>query len=98
MNLPFCDGLTPAAKVVLLSGAYEPPKAAKEHATYAVHRVPSQSQSKFKTHYYLISFLIPKAVSHYLKLHKSGAPNTPSRSRSGLNRSARQRLKWQEQW
>jgi len=37
-------------------GAYEPPKAAKEHATYAVRRVPSQS--KFKTHYYMICFLI----------------------------------------
>jgi len=33
-----------------LPGAYELPK---EHATYTVHRVPSQS--KFKTHYYLIS-------------------------------------------
>jgi len=74
------------------SGAYEPPKAAKEHATYTVHRVPSQS--KFKPHYYLISFLIWKVISRYLKPHKSNMPNTPSRSCSRLNRSARRRLKW----
>jgi len=67
----------------LQSGAYEPPKAAKEHATYAVCQVPSQS--KFKTHHYLISFLIWKVVSRYLKLHKSNTPNTPS----WLNISAR---------
>jgi len=51
-------------------------------------------QSKFKTHYYLISFLIWKVVSRYLKPHKSNTPNTHSR----LNRSARRRLKWQERW
>jgi len=28
------------------AGAYEPPKEAKEHATYAVLRVPSQSKLK----------------------------------------------------
>jgi len=42
---------------IIVSGAYELPK---ENATYAVRRVPSQS--KFKTHYYLISFLIWKVV------------------------------------
>jgi len=50
------------------TGAYEPLKAAKEHVTYAVYQVPSQS--KFKTHYYLISFLIWKVVSCYLKPYK----------------------------
>ena len=28
----------------MLTGAYEPPKAAKEHATYTACRVPSQSK------------------------------------------------------
>ena len=28
----------------VISGAYEPPKAAKEHETYTVRRVPSQSK------------------------------------------------------
>jgi len=65
--------------LLLSPGAYELPKVVKEHATYAVRQVPSQSI--FKT---LISFLIWKVVSRYLKLHKSNTPNTPS----WLNRSA----------
>jgi len=79
------------AVLYMVTGAYELPKVVKEDATYAVRRV--SSRSKFKTHY-LISFLIWKVVSHYLKPHKSSMPNTPSR----LNRSARRRLKQQEQW
>ena len=31
--------------LLVLSGAYEPPKAEKEHATYTNCRVPSQSKS-----------------------------------------------------
>ena len=29
---------------IIVAGAYEPPKAAKEHETYTVCRVPSQSK------------------------------------------------------
>ena len=44
------DSIIRRPPVLVIPGAYEPPKAAKEHTTYIACRVPSQS--KFITKYF----------------------------------------------